>query len=89
LANQLIAIIERQTVHRHTLENEELAIEREAMEKGFAEAKRGQQYGLTVTIFAFILCGFAAYSNQPWVASVVGGATIASLAAAFITGRKK
>lgn len=80
-AERILAMAEADALHRREIEA--ACISHEA-----AETKRGQVFGLTVCAMALGLCAFAAYIGQPWVASVVGGSTIVSLAVAFVQGRK-
>ena len=52
------------------------------------EIRRGQVFGLIVTLGAFSSSAYIAYLGHPSVSAVIGGTTIVAIATAFILGRK-
>lgn len=50
-------------------------------------ARRGQWFGLCIALAGFMVTVYAISKNAQWVASAIGGGTIASLTATFIVGR--
>jgi len=60
-----------------------------ADERKHLEVIRGQRFGLTTTISAFILAAFALSKGFTAVAGTICGATIIALATVFVTGRTK
>lgn len=81
-AERILRMAEEDAVHRRE-------IEKAAIDHNSAEVKRGQNYGLIVSLAAFSVCGFSAYIGDTTTASIIGGATVVGLATAFISGRSK
>ena len=62
-------------------------IDHKALDAARREARRGQVFAFLITLSAFATSIAALVMGHPSVASVIGGATVVSLAVAFIKGR--
>lgn len=79
-AKQLLDAFERESEHRRLLE-------KRGLEAEIAFRGRGQVFGLVVCLASFSVVGFAAYNQQPWIGSIVGGTTVVGLVSIFVLGR--
>ncbi|MBF0627034.1 MAG: hypothetical protein HQL91_02325 [Magnetococcales bacterium] len=88
---RLMAAMERQEAHRQTLEKFSLeqyyAQEAARQERSYSIQKRGQIFGLVVSLAAFAVSAMLAVLGHDWVASGIAVTASVSLAVAFITGR--
>jgi uncharacterized membrane protein len=75
-AKRLLEVFEEETIHRRMLEDQEIAFR-----------FRGQIFGFIVCLAAFGVAGFAAYLQEPWIGSIVGGTTIIGIVSIFVLGR--
>src|SRR5437762_347916 len=76
---RLLEEFAQETEHRRSLE-------RLAQEAEIAFRFRGQLFGFFVCLAAFGVAGFAAYNQEPWIGSIVGGTTIVGLVSIFVLG---
>ncbi|MGL1957864.1 MAG: DUF2335 domain-containing protein [Colwellia sp.] len=81
-AERIVSMAEKEQGHRHSLENI-------AVNGAINKDKRSQMYALFCIIFLSILCGGLIYLGHDTAGTVLGGATLVSLAALFITGKRK
>jgi uncharacterized membrane protein len=80
-AERIVSMAEKEQGHRHNLENT-------AVNGAINKDKRSQRYALFCIVFLSILCGGLIYSGHDTAGTVLGGATLVSLAALFITGKR-
>ena len=80
-AERIVSMAEKEQGHRHSLENT-------AVNGAINKDKRSQRYALFCIVFLSILCGGLIYSGHDTAGTVLGGATLVSLAALFITGKR-
>ena len=86
-AERILQMAEKQAAHRLEIERQITLAEIEDQRAQRLEIQRGQNYGLVAVITSLALSGVAVVFNQPWVAGVIGGGTLVSLAGAFIVPR--
>jgi len=70
-----------QQSHRQSLENK-------VIEADIKNSKRGSWFGFILGIIGFLVSAFALYLGHPATASVIGGASLVSLAGVFVYGTK-
>ncbi len=80
-AERILSMAEKEQDHRHTIENT-------AVNGAINKDKRSQSYALLCIIFLSVLCGGLIYLGHDVAGTVLGGATLVSLAALFITGKR-
>jgi uncharacterized membrane protein len=80
-AERIVTMAEKEQGHRHTLENT-------AVNGAINKDKRSQNYALFCIVFLSVLCGGLIYLGHDLAGTVLGGATLVSLAALFITGKR-
>jgi len=81
-ADRIFRMAEKSQNHDH---NREICI----IENEIKKINKGQNFALIITILGLTGAVICAALNQPVVGSVIGGSTLASIAASFLTGRKK
>lgn len=79
---RILAMAEKSQEHAHMMDIKAIDAQRR-------EVRRGQFFGLIVTIGAFSSSAYIAFLGHPSVAAAIGGTTIVAIATAFILGRKK
>lgn len=79
-AERILRMAEEDALHRRE-------IEKSAIFHNSVEVKRGQNYGLIVSLAAFLSAVFCAAIGATTPATVIGGSTVLGLATAFIVGR--
>ena len=62
-------------------------IETKIVEAQIDIQKRGQSFAFGIAIFGLASSVGCAYLNQPWVASIIGGATLVGMISIFIRGK--
>jgi uncharacterized membrane protein len=62
-------------------------IEAAALQLAADEVKRGQRFGLTIGVLAFVTCIVALALDSESTAIAIGSTTVVGLVAAFVTGR--
>lgn len=78
-AERILQMAERESEARHSIERRQTEITEKDVPAAREETKRGQWMSFLITIFAFMSAVACAYINQPWVAGVIAGATLASV----------
>jgi len=63
--------------------------EKETIKNDYKLKTRGQRFGMSSVFLAFVTSGLLGFFNHPTAASIIGGATLVSIVAIFITGRSK
>jgi uncharacterized membrane protein len=81
-AERIVSMAEKEQGHRHSLENL-------AVNGAINKDTRSQRYALFCIVFLSIVCGGLIYLGHDTAGTVLGGATLVSLAALFITGKRK
>ncbi|WP_437590233.1 DUF2335 domain-containing protein [Sorangium sp. So ce1000] len=76
-------------VHRHSLEREALATDREHEAKTIQQGDRGQFFAFLIAVIGLFLVGWLAHTEQPWLAGIIGTLDLLGLVSVFIYGRKK
>jgi uncharacterized membrane protein len=79
-AKQLLDAFESETAHRR-------ALEESAQKAEIAFRFRGQLFGFLSCLATFGVALYAAYCQQAWIGSIVGGTTIVGLVSIFVLGR--
>lgn len=79
-AERIISMAEQDAKHTRSME----AV---ALEKAASEARFGQVLGFLSVCLAMSITGLAIVYDKPWVASIIGGATLVSIVTIFIKGR--
>ena len=79
-AGRILAMTEKEINHRHSTDLK-------TINYSFAAHIAGLTTAAIVTLGAFIVGGFVAYSNHPWVGIAISGFSLAPLASAFIRGK--
>lgn len=80
-AERIIAMAEKEQVHRH-------GIEHQALSAGISVQKRGQIYALIVSLVILSGSMFLIHSGMELSGSALAGSSLIGLAYIFITGRK-
>lgn len=80
-AERIVRMAEKQLDHRIECENK-------VVESSISESKRGQNYGLAVSLLFLIASVILGLLGHDWLAGTLGAGTLVSLVAIFITGRK-
>lgn len=62
-------------------------MDRKLINSQVEDSRRGMTYGLIVSFAGLTLAAFATWMHEPWVAGIIGGGTLVSLARAFIVGK--
>ena len=81
-ADRIIRVFEQQAIHR-------MAIERIRVERDARRADRGLIAGTVVALAVLMAAVFCAWINQPWLAGILGGLDIVTLAGIFIYGTER
>lgn len=71
---------EEESAHRRKLDEALVASQ-------IRDSRLGLVFGLVIALAALGVAAFAAWLTQPWVAAVIGGGTLVSLARTFIVGK--
>jgi uncharacterized membrane protein len=79
-ANRILEMAEKEAEHQRKMEET-------ALSEAIKESKRGQNYGLVVTLAAFTTASFAIYTGAYTCASIIAGTTVVALVSVFVTGR--
>lgn len=79
-AERLLAMAEAEAKHQREIEFAALRAEESSV-------RRGQWLGFGIALFALSTSIVALYLGSPWVAGIVGGATVVGLVSAFVIGR--
>lgn len=72
---------EQEAAHRR-------AYELTALNGAITKDRRGQQAAAAFALSALGLAGLCAWLNQPWIATILGGGTIAAVVGAFLYERR-
>jgi hypothetical protein len=75
--------------HRHKIESEESALGAEFMRKTMRQGDRGQWMAFLIALAGFVVVGWLAHLDKPWLAGVVAVLDIGGLVSVFIYGKKK
>lgn len=81
-AERFVSMAERQLDHRIECENK-------VVNGSLAESKRGQNYGLIVSLLFLAASVFLGFYGHDWLAGILGGGTLVSLVTIFVIGKKK
>lgn len=81
-ADRILRMFEQQAMHR-------MAIERMRLERDARRADRGLISGTAVALAVLVAAVYCASIDQPWVAGVLGGLDIVTLAGIFIYGTER
>jgi uncharacterized membrane protein len=81
-ASRIMALAEKQADHR-------IAYERRALFIEGAERLGSRSLAFIFAVVALGVAGYCATINQPWIAGILGGGTIASVVAALVYTTKK
>lgn len=76
-ADRILAMAEKEQDFRHTTTKDAIA-------ETQSSDTRGKRYALAVVLIMSVAAVICAALDQPWVAGVLGGGTLASLVAAFL-----
>ncbi|MEA3277059.1 MAG: DUF2335 domain-containing protein [Pseudomonadota bacterium] len=79
---RILRLTEGEAAHRRELNMKALGVDR-------LETVLGQVFGFLVALAAFATAGVLGYLGHPAASTIVGGATIGGLVAAFIKGRSQ
>jgi uncharacterized membrane protein len=81
-ADRILTVFEQQASHR-------MDLERMRLERDARRADRGLMAGTVVALAVLVAAVYCASINQPWVAGVLGGLAIVTLAGIFIYGTER
>ena len=81
-AETIIKMAQEQSAHRQRMELKVISYQQ-------AISFRGQWFALIIAVICVTGVCFCAYIQQPWPASVLGGATIIGSITAFVRGKRK
>ena len=81
-ANRIMIMAEKQQEHRISIENKVISSQ-------LNQSKRGQSFGLIIAIIGIIAASFLGYNDKKTVGGIIGGGTVISLVAVFVTGKRK
>jgi len=79
---RIMRMAEEQASHRRELEKQAIGAQ-------LHQSARGQTYGLIIGALAIIGAVILGCYGQPWVATVLGGGSLAALVSAFLLGRQR
>lgn len=79
-AERIMAMTEREQEQRHTWDNRVVEVQN-------GEISRGQWLGFVLGAGAIVGAVYCATIDQPWVATVMVGTSLAGIVTAFIKGR--
>ena len=86
LAKCIVDGFEAEYRHRHEMENVAVQGDIAAMELSHASQRRGQIFGLVISLIGLLLGSGLIYLNHDWAGSVIGAGGLASVLAAFFKG---
>lgn len=81
-ANRIMSMAEAESQHRHSFEQK-------ALQGAIDVDKRGQHYGLAISLIAITVGTWLTVSGYPKVGGTFLTATVIALATLFVTGRAK
>lgn len=81
-AERIVAMAERQALHRQ-------ALERKVIDSDARHALIGTVFGLVIGLFGLSVAGYCIYTGHDTAGAVIGGATLASMVGSFIYGSSK
>lgn len=81
-AERIVAMAEKQAVHRQ-------ALEKKVIDSDALHALVGTVFGLVIGLFGLSVAGYCIYTGHDWAGAVIGGATLASMVGSFIYGSSK
>jgi uncharacterized membrane protein len=84
---RIIKLAETQSIHRQKQEDESLNANIRHLERTDNEAKRGQWFAFILVSLGIIGAVICAFIHAEIVGSIIGGASIVTVALAFINGR--
>lgn len=76
---RILAMAEREAAHRHDMDIRNADIAAADIRAARDETRRGQWIAFFLTTLAFGTAAFCAVYDQPWVAGIVAGTTLASV----------
>lgn len=82
LADRIVAMAEKEQLHRHNLEGR-------SVQGSISKDKRGQRYALLVTCLVTAIGGSLIYMGHPVWGSIYGGATLVALVGLFLGHKNK
>lgn len=88
-AERVFVMAEQEAAHRRKLETDHLVASIETTKARWREQHRGQWMGWSIAMLGLGCTAYAIRLNQPWVSSVIGAGTLASLVGVFIHGRRR
>ncbi len=88
LADRIVSMAERQSMHRQSLESANVAAEIAHIERRDSEAKRGQIFAFIIAITAIILGAVVVALNHPVTGGLLSALGLGGIVTAFIMGRK-
>ena len=77
-AERIMSMAEREAETRHELEKTNAEIASRDIAAARTETRRGQWMSFAITAMAFAAAIYCAKIDQPWVAGIIAGATLAS-----------
>lgn len=80
-AERIVSMAEKQLEHR-------IKCESAVVNGSVSESKRGQNYGLVISLLFLIASVFLGYFGHDWLAGVIGGGTLIALVTVFVSGHK-
>ncbi len=87
LVRKIVAMAENETAHRHQQEAQTMQANINIAQQQFIERKRGQTFGLIISLAAFSASVLLGWLGAETAAAIVGGSTAVGLAGIFVTGR--
>lgn len=81
-AERIMSMTERQLDHRISCENK-------IIEGSLSESKRGQNYGLAVSVLFLAAAVLLGLYGHDWLAGILGGGTLIGLVTVFVTNKKR
>lgn len=89
LADRIVAMAEKESMHRRKMEEKTLTAEIEAHNKTMIERRLGQIFGFLIGVIT-IGCGtYAATSGAQWPGGLIGTGGVIGLVTVFVVGNKK
>jgi len=85
---RIMAMAEAEQAHRHSMERQTLAAQREDLKRDRTEARLGQTFALVIGLAAIVGGVVAAVMGAQWSGSIIGGGGVIGLVAVFVKGRQ-
>lgn len=88
LAEIIIQSFQKETEHRHQIERIAMETDAQLALNHSSERKRGQYFGLLISLGLIAGCITLGYQDKQWAAAALGSAGFASIVGAFVVGRR-